>query len=113
MERKNPSTSIEAYRSMTSDLIQKDHAKILNALEQLGSAIYEEIAKHLNWIDKNKVSRRLKELEGLQMIYKTGEKRTTTSNRNAYVYKLIEKDKVQEQPKTDLSNKRQIVIFEF
>lgn len=89
MERQLPTTSHNAYKSMTDELKQKHHEKIINALRSLKKATYEEIADYLSWDDKNRVSRRLKELERDMVVYKPGEKRPTKSNRSAFVYSLI------------------------
>lgn len=92
MERINPATSHEAYKSMTKDLLSNHHTKIIEALNYLGNATFEEIAIHLQWDDKNRAARRLSELEREQIIYKPGEKRLTKSGRNAFVYALIKKE---------------------
>jgi hypothetical protein len=89
MERNNPTTSHEAYASMTSVILADHYQKILSSLKVLGKAIYEEIALQNEWGDKNRVSRRLLEMERMGLVYKTGEKRLTTSKRNANVYALV------------------------
>jgi hypothetical protein len=86
----HPDTSSSAYSSVSVDMLADHYKKILNALSVLGTAIYEEIAKHIGWEDKNRVSRRLRELEGMQLVYKTGGKKLTSSNRNANVYAKVE-----------------------
>ena len=89
MERKLPETSHEANKEMTYDLKLNHKKQIVLALKILKKATFEEIANHLNWDDKNRVARRLLELERDQLIYKPGEKRLTKYGRNAYVYSLI------------------------
>ena len=89
MERNNPTTSHEAYASMTPVILADHYQKILSSLSVLGKAIYEEIAVHNQWQDKNRVSRRIGELERMQLVYKTGEKKLTSSGRNANVYALV------------------------
>jgi predicted transcriptional regulator len=91
MERINPTTSHEAYKSMTKGLLSNHHTKIIEALSILGKATFEEIANYLDWEDKNRAARRLSELEREQIIYKPGEKKPTKSGRNAFVYSLIKK----------------------
>jgi len=88
-------TSSAAYSSVSVDMLADHYVKILNALSVLGTAIYEDIAKNIGWEDKNRVSRRLSELEGMQLVYKTGEKKSTSSNRKANVYARIEDNKLE------------------
>lgn len=94
MEKKLPDTSHEAYKKMSNEILSNHHQLIVNALNVLKKATYEEIAAYLNWDDKNRAARRLSELERNQIIYKPGEKKTTKTGRNAYVYSLINKDPI-------------------
>ncbi len=83
-----PQTSHEANKEMTYDLRAGHWAKIKEALGKVDSGlIYTDIAVLIG-LDKHAVGRRLSELESMQAIYKTGEKRLTPSKRNAFVYKL-------------------------
>ena len=88
MERINPQTSLDAWRSMDGKILADHYCKILTALDLLGTAIYEEIATQAGFTDKNQVSRRLAELERMEMVYKTGDKGLTKSNRQAFKYKI-------------------------
>lgn len=96
MKQKQPETSREAWDSMRGKPVMEHHRKILTALEQIGTGMYEDIARHIGWTDFNAVSRRTKEMETLGLIEKTGEKRKTSSNRSAFTYRLP-------QPKSDTS----------
>lgn len=89
-----PDTSHEANRLMTTELRQRDYDLILGALGVLKIAIYEEISEFLRWSDKNKVSRRLKEMVGLGLIYNLGTKKPTKSGRNAYQYAIVTPDTI-------------------
>lgn len=91
---RNPDTSHEANERMTTELRQRDYDLILGALGVLKIAIYEEISEFLRWSDKNKVSRRLKEMVGLGLIYNLGTKKLTKSGRNAYQYAIVTPDTV-------------------
>ena len=64
----------------------------MGALKVLKLATYEEIAHACQFPDKNMVSRRLKELEGEQLVYKPGTKKLTRSGRQAYQYALTNSD---------------------
>ena len=98
MERINPQTSTDAFKAVSPEMLADHYQKILGALKSLKKAIYEEVAKEIGWDDKNRVSRRLAELEGMQLVYKTGEKRLTSSKRNANVYALVTNGEVSVEP---------------
>jgi predicted ArsR family transcriptional regulator len=85
--RKNPKTSTDAYRSVSIEMLNNHHGKIIKALKELGCGIYEEIASHLT-MEKNQVSRRLVELERMELVWKPGATKPTKSGRKAYVYQL-------------------------
>lgn len=99
-QRKNPSTSKDAYKSVTIEMLNSHHSKIIKALKEIGSGTYEEIAKYLQWEDKNRASRRLLEMEKLELVWKPGAKKLTKSGRNAFIYCLTN------QPKTDKDAKQ-------
>lgn len=94
--RKQPETSKAAYNSVTIEMQKNHYSKILKALKSLGNGIYEELAEHIG-MEKNQVSRRLKEMEQQELVYKSGTKRPTKSGRSAYVYFLVGNN----QPKTE------------
>lgn len=93
---KQPSTSLEAYKSVTVEMKNTHYSKILKALKSLGSGTYEELANHIG-MDRHQIGRRLKEMELEELIYKGGVKRPTKSGRNAFVYYLVGSS----QPKTE------------
>lgn len=93
---KQPETSREAYLSVTLEMKNTHYSKIIKALKTLGSGIYEELADYMG-MEKNQVSRRLKEMEMQELVYKSGTKRPTRSGRNAFVYYLVGSS----QPKTE------------
>lgn len=88
MSNKLPSTSHEAHKMMTKELLSNHHNMIIDCLKVLKRATAEEISEYLNWDDKNRSARRMSELEREQIVYKPGEKRKTRYGRNAYVYAL-------------------------
>lgn len=98
MERNNPTTSLAAYRSLTPEMMDKHYGKIISALKLAKNGlIYEQIAAQIK-LDKHQVGRRTSELERMQVIYKTGEKRNTSTNRPAFVYKLVENGEQSAEP---------------
>lgn len=102
MSKNHPETSMEAYRALQPEHLRKTYQRIINALQSLGTATYEELADYLNCREPNQISRRLKEMEGMELIWKPGGKRLTKRRRNAFVYQLTA------QPKTDQEIKSQI-----
>jgi predicted transcriptional regulator len=98
MERNNPTTSLEAYRQVNSEMLVNHHGKIISALKSAKNGLmYEQIAAQIK-MDKHQVGRRLSELERIGVVYKPGEKRNTSTNRQAFVYKLVENGEVSAQP---------------
>lgn len=84
-----PDTSIDAFKALTPEKLAFDYRCIIDALKRLKLANYEQISRYLGWADINKCSRRLKELEGMQIIFKPGSKSTTKRNRQAYNYAIV------------------------
>lgn len=93
---KQPSTSLEAFKSVTIEMKNNHWGKILKALKSLGSGTYEELADFIG-MERHQIGRRLKEMELEELIYKSGLKRPTKSGRNAFVYYLVGSS----QPKTE------------
>lgn len=99
-KRKQPETSEEALDAKSSESKNRDYDRIVMALKHLGSGNYDDIAKFLQLIDANVVSRRMKEMRELKMIVNTFQKTPTRRNRMAYVHTLSGIF-----PKTDLQEK--------
>lgn len=89
-----PTTSLDAYKSLTPEMLSKHYGKIIQALRDIESGIYEEIADKTG-LERHKVARRLSELERLSVIYKPGEKKPTSTGRSAFVYKLVPTEPIQ------------------
>jgi predicted transcriptional regulator len=90
MQKTLSDTSLSAYHQLESSDMQSAHYhKIINALNKIGKGICEEIADVCD-LHKSQVHRRVSEMEKLEppLIYKTEEKRKTSSGRSAYVYQL-------------------------
>lgn len=84
-----PKTSLEAYHSVSPEMLTNHHKCILVALNVLKSGTYEQIAEAVA-MEKHQVGRRISEMERIGIIYKPGEKRLTSTGRNAFVYKIVE-----------------------
>lgn len=91
-KRKNPDTSNDAYRAVTLEMLNNHHKRIVGALQNLGTAIYEQIADYTG-MDAVQVGRRLIELERMKIVFKPGTKKKTKKNRDAYEYTLSFTDK--------------------
>jgi len=96
-ENKLPETSLEAYKAVTPEMLTNHHKCILVALNVLKSGTYEQIAEAVA-MERHQIGRRLSELERMGVIYKPGEKRLTSTNRNAFVYKMVENNEVSAEP---------------
>jgi predicted transcriptional regulator len=93
-----PDTSLAAYKAVSPEMLTNHHSKIIEALRlSKNGLMYEQIAAQVK-LDKHQVGRRISELESMQIIYKPGEKRNTSTGRSAYVYKLVQNGEVSAQP---------------
>jgi len=86
---KQPSTSTEAYKKVKEfGIDQNHHAKIIKALERLGTATGEQIADLLG-MDVHQIMRRVNELEKEQVIYKPGTRFPNKKGNMCYQYCLL------------------------
>lgn len=93
-----PKTSHLANKAATLDMRKNHYAKIISSLTVLIAATYEEISTH-NGMDKHQIGRRLKEMEGNELVWKSGATRKTKSGRQACVYQLRNAPKTEQQAK--------------
>lgn len=96
-----PDTSLEANKAAVVEMRAEHYQRIVKALEVLKTANYEKIAEQAGFNDRNQVSRRMKEMEGLGMVYKPGLKSSTSSGRNAYNYCLTNEKKLSVSEQVD------------
>lgn len=82
-----PTTSKEAYGSLDAGKLLKIYARIKWALSQIGEGTWEDIGRVLKEKD-SKIWRRLSEMERLEIIYRTENKRVLSSGRKGYTWKL-------------------------
>lgn len=93
-ERPNlPSTSKDAYKKVSPDMLNSHHGKIISCLKKIKKGNYEKIAANTR-LDKHAVGRRLSELERMGTVYKPGTKSPTSTGRDAFDYKLTNPDEV-------------------
>lgn len=82
-----PDTSKAAFKSLIPEKIGEIYLVIMGALFVLKRATFEDIARHLK-IDKDRVWRRLSEMERLQLIQRPGTKKKLSSGREGYEWEL-------------------------
>lgn len=88
MGRKNPETSLAAFKSLQSEEMIKTYNDILAALSILGEGTTEEVAKVMK-CHPGKVWRRFSELhEKYKLIHRPGTQRVLKSGRKGYTWKL-------------------------
>lgn len=95
-ERKNPVTSLAAYKNLHQEQKDAHYKKITDALRVLGSGTADGISEYLK-MEHVQINRRMIELERDQKIYKSGLQKPTRRGRNAFVWFLCE-------PKTSENN---------
>lgn len=92
MKRKNPSTSIDAYRALDPEKISQTHQKIINALGALGKGHYEDLAKKAG-IKPDSCWKRLSELRTAGLIHRTEERKKLKSGSQGSVWILTDAGK--------------------
>ncbi len=86
-ERKNPQTSIDAYRSLDLHKMREIFKKILHALGEMGEATTEEIAA-FEKVSHERVWKRMTDLHKMELIYRPGNKRVLKSGSMGYTWML-------------------------
>jgi predicted ArsR family transcriptional regulator len=95
-KKKHPETSLQAWRQVTKEMLNDHQAKILESLTVIKKGSSEQISTHSN-LSYWQVTKRMKELEDKELIYKTGEKVATRTGRSAAVYALKKPGEVPEK----------------
>jgi predicted transcriptional regulator len=86
LHQKPPDTSLAAYKSIWPEISQHQ-IKIIKGLQIIKKGTFEDISAIIS-LDRHQVARRLKELEAMEIVFKQGDKKNTTSGRMAYLYRL-------------------------
>jgi hypothetical protein len=86
-KRKVPSTSVEAWRSIDPAQLAQIYTGILYALGVMYKATFEEIAAHMK-VNKDRVWKRMSELERMKLVYRPGSKKLLKSGRQGYEWSL-------------------------
>lgn len=98
MTRKNPETSIDAYKSLKASEVRETYQRILETLDILGKGTFEDIAAVMK-CSRDKIWRRLSEMERLEMIYRPGTKKVLKSGRSGYEWARTNPSKTESQRK--------------
>ena len=101
MNRTNPNTSIDAYKSLRQEEVNETYRQILCALGEIGKGTFEDIAAHMK-CDKAKVWKRLSELLRMELIYRPGSKKMLKSGRSGYEWA-----RTNGEPHTDIQAKKE------
>ena len=88
---KLPETSLSAYHSLKPEQMAEIYQKILWGLSQIKEGTFEDLSVCLR-LPKEKIWKRLNELEKAKLIYRPGTKKVLTSGRLGFTWKLVEKD---------------------
>jgi len=99
-KRKVPETSIEAWRSIDPAQLAQIYRGILYALGIMHKATFEEIAAHMK-VNKDRVWKRMSELQRMKLVYRPGSKKMLKSGRQGYEWSLTS----HVTPKTDKEQK--------
>ena len=86
-KRKQPQTSFDAYHSLEPEKLRDIYKQILAALVILKSATFEEIAAYMK-VDKDRVWKRMSELQKMELVYRPGGKKKLRSGRDGYLWSL-------------------------
>lgn len=99
-KRKQSETSKAAYDSLQPDDIREMYRTIMITLSAIGMGTFEEIAAHAK-VERERVWKRLSEMERMELIYRPGNKRVLRSGRQGYCWALTG----QHLPKTEANER--------
>lgn len=86
-KKKLPETSLDAFKSLQADDIRQMYRKIMVALSALGRGTMEEIAVHCKE-PRDRIWKRLSEMQRMDLIYRPGTKKLLKSGRNGFEWAL-------------------------
>lgn len=98
MKRKNPETSVTAFRSLKIEEVNETYREILVALGELGKGTMEDISAHMK-CSRDRVWKRLSELCKMELIYRPGTKKMLKSGKMGYEWM-----RTNGEPKTDIQH---------
>lgn len=86
-KRKQPETSLEAFKALKPEQLRQTYKDIIFALAQIGEGTTADIAKALN-VKHEKIWKRPKEMADLGLIYRPGNKRPMPGGKMGFTWKL-------------------------
>lgn len=102
--RKNPDTSIAAYRKLDPLRLAKTYLQIVESLKVIGEGNFEAIAEQAG-VKPEKVWKRLSELVRSGIIYRTDNTVMTKNKCNAHTYKICDGEKPDSKIEKAISGK--------
>lgn len=87
-KKPQPETSLAAFRSLDPVQMAEIYQRILWSLGQIGEGTFEQIAVSLR-LPKERVWKRLSELQKQGLIFRPGNKWPLSSGRLGYTWKLV------------------------
>ena len=88
MKRKNPPTSLEAYKNLDPIRLSQLQQDIVRAVGALKEANFEAVANFL-MVKPEKIWKRMSEVERAGAIYKPGNTVITKNGSKSYTYRLV------------------------
>lgn len=82
-----PQTSIDAYNSLDPAQLADIYKNILSALAIIKAGTFEDISAQAK-LDRDRVWKRLNELEKMELIFRPGTKKKLRSGREGYIWQL-------------------------
>jgi len=80
-------TSKAAFRSLKVEELNETYRQILDALREINEGTFEDLAAYMR-VDKSRVWKRLSELDRMELIYRSGNKRMLKSGRMGFTWML-------------------------
>lgn len=99
-KKKLPETSLEAYKSLDPTQLIEIYRQIIWGLSQIGEGTFEEIAAAIK-LPRERVWKRMTDLEKMGLAYRPGNKRLLKSGRNGFTWMLTQEG----VPKTTVTEK--------
>lgn len=85
-KRKNPQTSLDAYRNLDPTRLAEIYVKIIESLKIIKEGNFEDIADHMK-VKPEKIWKRLSELARAGLIHRTSTRKTLRSGDTGFTWK--------------------------
>ena len=84
-KRKNPPTSLEAFKSLDPEKVNEIYKKIVSALRIIKEGTYEDIARNLK-MEPVRIWKRMNEARKMGLIERTENRRKMASGRDGFTW---------------------------